>query len=175
MTLRTAVLTLTLILVAASSAVAGFSGAGDSVVITEAHRAYIDTWLSRHGLNPWGDPPDTMYPGGSPLTNEASGHVQDRHVYLVMRFDELWAYVTGTRSFQALSFADEAFAALDSGNGERIRELVATLVDSGPASLAAQAPVLTDLARGLRHAILYGGHGSSLNEALEDVEAALSR
>lgn len=175
MTLRTALQTLALLLVLASAAQAGFAGLGDAVVITDAHRAYIDGWLARHGLNPWGDPPDTMYPGGSPLADETAGTVQDRHVYLVMRFDELWAYVTGSRSFQALSFGDEAAAALDSGDGERIRELVADLVASGPASVAAEAPILTDLARRLRHAILYGGHGSSLTEALEDVEAALGR
>ncbi|MBX5480375.1 MAG: hypothetical protein IRZ16_00800 [Myxococcaceae bacterium] len=51
----------------------------------------VDAWIAEHGLNPWGDPPDTMYPGGSPLFDERTGTRIDRLEYIVRRHPELKA------------------------------------------------------------------------------------
>ncbi len=43
----------------------------------------MDQWLAQRKLNPFGDPPDTVYSGGSPLFDERTGQTADRleHVF----------------------------------------------------------------------------------------------
>ena len=38
----------------------------------------IDRYLADRGLNPYGDPPGRMYPGGTPLFDERTGALEDR-------------------------------------------------------------------------------------------------
>jgi hypothetical protein len=49
----------------------------------------VDAWLTAHKLDSFGNPPDTNYPGGSPLIEEATGIKRDRFEYLFERFPEL--------------------------------------------------------------------------------------
>ncbi|MBS2021797.1 MAG: hypothetical protein JST92_05265, partial [Deltaproteobacteria bacterium] len=53
--------------------------------------ACVDAWLSAHALNTYGDKPDTMYPGGTPLFNERTGARTDRLTYLFGKNAELKA------------------------------------------------------------------------------------
>ena len=51
----------------------------------------IDTWLQRQGKNEYGDPPGTLYTGGTPLYNEVTGKSIDRYTYLGQKFpSEPW-------------------------------------------------------------------------------------
>jgi hypothetical protein len=52
-------------------------------------RRRIDAWIARNRLNPYGDPADTMYTGGTPLFNERTGATQDRYAYILERHPEL--------------------------------------------------------------------------------------
>lgn len=47
--------------------------------------------LQRAGLNRFGDPPDTMYAGGSPLFDERTGETTSRRDYVQARHPELVA------------------------------------------------------------------------------------
>jgi hypothetical protein len=49
----------------------------------------IDRWIKEKKLNPYGDPNDTMYAGGTPLFNEATGRSLDRYEYILSRHPEL--------------------------------------------------------------------------------------
>ena len=51
----------------------------------------IDTWLADHRLNEYGDPPGTMYAGGTPLFDEASGQRKDRVAHVLAKHPALAA------------------------------------------------------------------------------------
>lgn len=57
--------------------------------VDDRTRQRIDRWIAGNGLNPYGDPPDTMYTGGTPLYNERTGVLQDRYLYILVRHPEL--------------------------------------------------------------------------------------
>jgi hypothetical protein len=61
---------------------------GQSAVDEQLHRR-IDEWIARNGLNTYGDPPGTMYMGGTPLFDEATGAVKDRYLYILEKHPEL--------------------------------------------------------------------------------------
>ncbi len=48
-------------------------------------KKWIDETIKRLGLNEYGDAPDTMYAGGTPLFNEMTGKTTDRYDYIVSR------------------------------------------------------------------------------------------
>ena len=48
----------------------------------------INRWLAETQLNLYGDPPDTVYAGGTPLFDEETGKLLDRYTYLVQKFPE---------------------------------------------------------------------------------------
>ena len=52
-------------------------------------RARIDRWIQEKRRNPFGDPPDTMYAGGTPLFDERTGRVRDKYEYILERHPEL--------------------------------------------------------------------------------------
>lgn len=53
--------------------------------------AKADAWLSAQNLNEYGDPKDTVYAGGTPLFNEATGATTPRYQYLKEKFpNEPW-------------------------------------------------------------------------------------
>jgi len=45
--------------------------------------AMIEFWIKQEGLNKYGDPKETMYAGGTPLFDEATGKRTDRFQYIV--------------------------------------------------------------------------------------------
>ncbi len=56
-----------------------------------ANLAKADAWLTAQQLNQYGDRADTVYPGGTPLFNEATGQRTDRYEYLKAKFpNEPW-------------------------------------------------------------------------------------
>ena len=57
--------------------------------IDSATRARIDRWIKEKGRNPYGDPPDTMYAGGTPLFDERTGAKKDRYEYILEKHPEL--------------------------------------------------------------------------------------
>ncbi len=48
---------------------------------TDEH-AQIDQWLANHNLNAYGDAPETVYAGGTPLFDEATGRTISRYDYI---------------------------------------------------------------------------------------------
>lgn len=56
-----------------------------------SREACVDAWLRERGLNDFGDPPDTMYAGGTPLFDEATGTRRERIPYVLARHPELAA------------------------------------------------------------------------------------
>ena len=57
--------------------------------LTESAKQAIDEWLSEKGLNKYGDPQGTMYAGGTPLFDEASGKTKDKYEYILEKHPEL--------------------------------------------------------------------------------------
>ena len=47
-----------------------------------AEEACVDAWLSKNHLDPYGSPEGTMYAGGTPLFDEATGERTDRLGYV---------------------------------------------------------------------------------------------
>ncbi|HIE52220.1 MAG TPA: hypothetical protein EYP85_10715 [Armatimonadetes bacterium] len=58
--------------------------------IDEALKRKIDRWIEERGLNEFGDSPDTVYIGGTPLFDERTGQRKDRYEYILERHPELW-------------------------------------------------------------------------------------
>jgi len=48
----------------------------------ETEERCLDAWLAAHGLNTYGDPPDRMYMGGTPLFDERTGVRTERRDYV---------------------------------------------------------------------------------------------
>ncbi len=48
----------------------------------------MDAWLEGRGLDPFGAPQGTVYAGGTPLMNEATGELADRLEYVYARHPE---------------------------------------------------------------------------------------
>jgi hypothetical protein len=44
--------------------------------------ACLDRWASEQHLNAYGDPPDTVYAGGTPLFDETTGRKRERAAYI---------------------------------------------------------------------------------------------
>lgn len=57
-----------------------------SLLTDEENLRRIDSWLKKNNLNEYGDPPDTMYMGGTPLFDESTGTFVDRLTYLLHKF-----------------------------------------------------------------------------------------
>jgi len=53
-----------------------------------AQEACVDQWLKERQLDRYGHPEGTMYAGGSPLFNEATGESQDRLEHIFARQPE---------------------------------------------------------------------------------------
>ena len=55
----------------------------------DAGSACVDRELSQRGLNQYGDPPGTVYAGGTPLFDEKSGRTRDRIEHVLSRHPEI--------------------------------------------------------------------------------------
>ena len=49
----------------------------------------LDQQLEQRGLNQFGDPPDTVYLGGTPLFDEKTGRRTDREAYVFGKHPEI--------------------------------------------------------------------------------------
>ena len=58
-------------------------------LVDDETRRRIDRWLREAGRNEFGDPPGTIYAGGTPLFNEITGRRLDRYEYILKRHPEL--------------------------------------------------------------------------------------
>ncbi len=57
--------------------------------ITDSVKEKIDEWVLENGLNQYGDVGDTMYAGGTPLFDEATGGAKDKYEYILQNHPEL--------------------------------------------------------------------------------------
>lgn len=57
--------------------------------LSEAQMSFIDRVLKDKGLNIYGDPEGTIYPGGTPLFDEATGVLMDRHEYVLRQHPDI--------------------------------------------------------------------------------------
>ncbi len=57
--------------------------------LTNDAKSNIESWLLDNALNQFGDTEDTMYTGGTPLFNEATGEARDRYEYILENNPEL--------------------------------------------------------------------------------------
>ncbi len=57
--------------------------------ITSKLKTRIEAWIKATGRNQFGDPPDTMYAGGTPLFDERTGKFRDRFEYILERHPDL--------------------------------------------------------------------------------------
>jgi len=49
----------------------------------------IDNWLKENSFNRYGDPIETMYTGGTPLFNEATGESIERFEYVLKKLPDI--------------------------------------------------------------------------------------
>jgi len=57
--------------------------------LSKEQKEKIDKWLEENNLNRYGDPAETMYAGGTPLSNETTGESVDRYDYILKNHPEL--------------------------------------------------------------------------------------
>jgi hypothetical protein len=57
--------------------------------------ACLDQWAAEQHLNRYGDPPDTVYAGGTPLVDETTGRAKDRSTYIFAKHADAKARCTG--------------------------------------------------------------------------------
>ncbi|MBI2074242.1 MAG: hypothetical protein HYT83_00220 [Candidatus Levybacteria bacterium] len=59
--------------------------------ISSQEKQRIDAWIDKNDLNQYGDPKSTMYTGGTPLFDEATGKTIDRYDYILKKHpDRPW-------------------------------------------------------------------------------------
>lgn len=59
--------------------------------ISAQEQRQINQWIEKNDLNQFGDQKDTVYPGGTPLYNEATGKAMDTYVYILKQHpDKPW-------------------------------------------------------------------------------------
>ncbi len=57
--------------------------------VDEATKQRVDRWIKDNNRNPFGDPKDAVYMGGTPLFDERTGHMKDRYEYVLEKHPEL--------------------------------------------------------------------------------------
>lgn len=57
--------------------------------LTTADRLRIEEWIKSNGLNQYGDAQGTVYTGGTPLFNEATGQSVEKYQYILNRHPNL--------------------------------------------------------------------------------------
>jgi hypothetical protein len=65
------------------------AGGGIMSKVDSETRARIDRWIKENRRNQYGDAPDTMYAGGTPLFDERTGQSRDRYEYILSKHPEL--------------------------------------------------------------------------------------
>jgi hypothetical protein len=59
------------------------------MAVDDKTREKIDRWIREKDRNPYGDPKDTVYMGGTPLFNEMTGQRKDKYEYILEKHPEL--------------------------------------------------------------------------------------
>ncbi len=59
---------------------------GINLDLPEAERSQIESWLEKNNYNQYGDKPDTIYMGGTPLFDEATGKYTKLYDYLIQKY-----------------------------------------------------------------------------------------
>jgi len=63
----------------------------EKTALTELEQAQIEAWIIENDLNRYGDSKDTVYIGGTPLFDEATGKSTDRFDYIINKYpDKPW-------------------------------------------------------------------------------------
>lgn len=63
----------------------------------DAEKAAIDAWITAQGLNKYGDPQGTVYAGGNPLFDMATGSMGDKYERIAARHpDRPWRRLAGS-------------------------------------------------------------------------------
>jgi hypothetical protein len=57
--------------------------------VDEQTKLKIEKWIKDKKRNPYGDDPNTMYAGGTPLFDERSGKTKDKYEYILEKHPEL--------------------------------------------------------------------------------------
>lgn len=57
--------------------------------ITKEEKQRIDRWIAVNNRNQYGDPKDTVYIGGTPIFNEATGERIDRYEYIIKKHPDM--------------------------------------------------------------------------------------
>jgi hypothetical protein len=63
--------------------------ATSSASLSNADKKAIDNWLAKKGLNRYGDSPNAVYTGGTPLYNEKTGKSTERYDYILNKFPDI--------------------------------------------------------------------------------------
>lgn len=59
--------------------------------ISFKEKQQIEAWILENNLNPYGDPKDTVYIGGTPLFDEETGKSIDKYEYILENYpDRSW-------------------------------------------------------------------------------------
>jgi len=59
--------------------------------VSSSEKAAIESWISANNLNEFGDPQGTVYTGGTPLVDEATGNKIDKYSYITKKHpDKPW-------------------------------------------------------------------------------------
>ena len=61
----------------------------NSADLSAAQKQAIDDWLAKKGLNRYGDSPNAVYTGGTPLFNEKTGQSIERYDYILNKFPDI--------------------------------------------------------------------------------------
>ncbi len=62
-----------------------------SKALEVSEKAKIEKWIVDEGLNQYGEPADTLYAGGTPLFDEATGKTMERYDYILKNHpDKPW-------------------------------------------------------------------------------------
>ena len=67
----------------------GFAAAAAAADLSDEQKKALDAALQQRGLNEYGDPPGTMYMGGTPLFDESTGPSIDRYDYVLKKHPDL--------------------------------------------------------------------------------------
>ncbi len=62
---------------------------GEVVELSEEQKGKVDKWLEGNDFNKFGDALGTMYAGGTPLFNEATGEIKDRFEYIMEKIPDI--------------------------------------------------------------------------------------
>jgi hypothetical protein len=57
--------------------------------LSSADKQAIDDWLTKKGLNRYGDAKNAVYTGGTPLFDEATGKSVERYDYILNKFPDI--------------------------------------------------------------------------------------